>query len=258
MFVRNIPELKIEDFLNEEKFNRIKFEFFKQGNLESIQNEDWYSLEEVEIIQCEYLGYDDYPELIKEGIVPFQQMKFSKGYPKKINFYDDHIFHAIDNIRKLEPYIIELRRKQENKYSEVEKRSFYLEVEKEINQTIELIQSTRHLLPKVKDKLINSLLEVKDDIIEEIQNIEIIKDNKLNFNMSRENLARFFTSMLKENVISKKTAQELSRFMIEHFTVEGKKLTPSFRNVINKYQSDKNWTETSKQEINDLLLKLKY
>ncbi|TXE08554.1 hypothetical protein ES711_08615 [Gelidibacter salicanalis] len=255
MIILEIPNLKLHDLLDEQKFNQIKLKFIKLHNGNNLDGTIWKELENIEVFDFEFTNY---PDSYKYTGVDSQLLIYNKEKLKSLNFYKDYLFKAINDAKLKAIGEVEIRRKNEQRYTLEEKISFYDELEEELIDFQKAIFKTEHLVEKLKNHLNEASLEIRDHIVDKVAEINDKYSAKLSFNISRENLARLFSTLHNENKISAITMQELARFMNKHFLVKNKPLTSSFRNRLTHYQKRSNWNVTSKQEINELLEHLKH
>lgn len=253
MITNNSPffDIELEELLDFNKINELYIRFINCD----IRNREELNLDDNEKFYIEYFEIDF--ENLTENELEHSDFASQKLTTKniKINFFENCLIPAILRITPKEIGKIEIRRKNENKYSNEEKLGYYNEIVVELEEKLKRVQNIQYLDINIKQLIENEVIWVIRDYIAD-RTLELDSIKKIPFaNMSTENLAFLFSRFLDNNYILT-TPGDLGVLISKYFSINSKPIDSSFRNKLSRYSKRTNWNVTNTEKLNTILDKL--
>lgn len=172
----------------------------------------------------------------------------------------DNIFineYLIPEIKKMyDTYLINIedRREKENKYSIDEKIGYYDEIESYFIKILEKIEISSYLYSNVKNELVDVINALRDFVFDKKAELIVPKNEKIPFNLSREQIAIIFSLMYKNNIINNSLSQpQLAKIIEDTFCHNKTENISHIRNLIYKYSKPNSLTDKQKSNLKQLI-----
>jgi len=252
MKIFKTPEITYSDVLDYEKCKKLYLQFNEYDASEHYKNTG--KLKEVILYQTYNIELSE-PYFDDVNEVSTQDLSTTKDKLVELHINNDFLFPGLDKFRIQEIGRIELRRKNEKKYSGEERKGFYNELSSEYSLIFDEIEQCNFHNNIVKDKLREIILEIKDYLEEEIELLSNIEKIPLNF--TNEEIAIIFGRLYAHGHIPGISVPKLGSLLSLYFSQkEGKNISPSIRNKINKYSKHLPTSEKKQSYFIDLFTDL--
>ncbi|WP_308991626.1 hypothetical protein QLS71_006310 [Mariniflexile litorale] len=235
------------EFLDYEKYKNFRIDFLMFSDLEqegikvNIES-DKITFNSKEVSLTEFTNYE-YSIVRNENLNDLDQI-FINNYliPEIKKMYDTYLIR------------IEDRREKENKYSVIEKTGYYDEIESYFIKTLEKIEISSYLNSKVKNELVDVVNALRDFVFDKKAELIEPKNEKIPFNLSREQIAIIFSLMYKNNIINNSLSQpQLAKIIEDTFCHNKTENISHIRNLIYKYSKPNSLTGKQRSNIKQLI-----